>query len=214
MLVQDIMRRDVITVGPQERLPAVTHLLRQRGIRHVPVIDEDSLVGIISDRDLKGAMFSAASSRTGPALQSLLDHLTAADIMTTRSLVTIGPMFPVEEAARLMLAKHISALPVTQAGRLVGIVTDTDVLQMLSRALGVTEPSSRIDVVLGDDPRALSRVVQTVDGAGAVISSLITLASPTTKLREAVVRLATIDPGPAIAALDAQGYSVRESWRG
>jgi acetoin utilization protein AcuB len=213
MLVQDIIQRGVVVVSPETTLTRLMGLLQRRGIRHLPVADQGSLVGIISDRDLKGAIASAATSASGANLLSRLDHLTAAEIMT-RAVVTIAPMFPVEEAGRLMVTEKISALPVTEGGRLVGIVTDTDVLHLFVRAMGVTEPSSRIDVTLGEDAHALDRVVQAVEGAGGAISSIMTLKSPVTGLREAVIRLTTINPGPAIKALEAGGFAVRDSWRG
>jgi acetoin utilization protein AcuB len=213
MTVQDIMQRGVVTVSPESKLGELTSLLGRRGIRHLPVLDQGSLAGIISDRDLKGAMASLATTASPANLLSRLDHLTAADIMT-RAVMTIGPMVPAEEAARVMVAKKISALPVTEGTRLVGIVTDTDVLHLFVRAMGVTEPSSRVEVTLGEGAHALYRVVQTLEGVNAVISSIMTLKSPVTGLREAVIRVATINPGPAIKALKAQGFTVRESWRG
>ena len=212
MLVQDIMQRGVVVVSPETTLTRLTELLQRRGIRHLPVVDQGNLVGIISDRDLKGAIasFAATASESGAHVLSRLDHLTARDIMT-RAVITIAPMFPVEEAARVMVTKKISALPVTEGERLLGIVTDTDVLQLFIRAMGVTEPSSRIDVTLGEDAHALARVVQAVDGSGGAISSVMTLKSPVTGLTEAVIRLPTINPGPTIKALEAAGFAVRDS---
>lgn len=213
MLVQDVMQRGVVVVSPETRLSEAMRLLQRRGIRHLPVLDQGKLVGIISDRDLKGAMLSAVMNRNDAEIWAALDRLTGADVMM-RAVVTIAPMFPVEEAARLMVTKKISALPVTEDGRLIGIVTETDVLELFVRAMGVTEPSSRLDVVLGDDPHALDRAVQAVETSGAAISSIMTLRSPVTGMREAVIRVTTIDPGPAIRALEARGYEVRDSWRG
>jgi len=213
MLVQDVMQRGVVIVSPDSTLAEVTRLLQRRGIRHLPVLDKGRLVGIISDRDLKAAMLSATITTGGGGTAGMLDRLTAADVMQ-RAVVTIAPMFPVEEAARLMVTRKISALPVTEAERLVGIVTETDVLELFVRAMGVTEPSSRLDVTLGDEPHALARAVQAVEAAGIAISSVMTLRSPVTGRREAVIRVTTINPGPAIKALEAQGYAVRDSWRG
>jgi len=88
------------------------------------------------------------------------------------------------------------------------------VLHLFVRALGVTEPTSRIDVDLGGDAEALDRVVHAVTRAGGVISSIMTMTSPVTGLREAMIRLATINPGPAIKALESEGFTVRDSWRG
>jgi acetoin utilization protein AcuB len=213
MLVQDIMQRGVIIVSPKQKLPELMHLLRRRGVRHLPVMEEGSLVGIISDRDLKGAVASLVAGQGGSHSKSPSPELMASDVMT-RAVVTVAPMFSVEEAARLMVTKKISALPVTEGGRLVGIVTETDVLHLFIRALGVTEPSSRIDVTLGDDAHGLGRAIQIAEAAGMTISSVMTLKSPVTGLTEAVLRVTTINPGPAIKSLEAQGFSVRDSWRG
>ena len=183
----------------------------RRGFRHLPVVDGGKLVGIISDRDLKQSMTSAALATEGPARDRLLDELTAGQVMT-RAVVTIGPMFGVEEAARLMATRKISALPVTEEGRLVGIVTGTDVLHLFVRAMGVLDPSSRLDVILRDPVAGLGDVVLIVESTGSRIVSLMTLELPTGE-REVMLRLATIDPGPAVKALKAGGYMVRGAGR-
>jgi acetoin utilization protein AcuB len=212
MLVKDIMQADVVTVTPDTRLPQVLRLLQPRGFRHVPVTDRGALVGIISDRDLKQAMASLAGSGAGGvALESARERLTAAEIMV-RTVATIGPMFPAEEAARLMVTRKISALPVTEGDRLVGIVTETDVLQLFVRAMGVLEPSSRLDVIVREPAAGLGEVVRVVEGTGARISSVMTLQSPLGE-REVVLRVTTIDPGPAVRALEARGYVVRDAGR-
>ena len=213
MLVQDVMQRGVVVVGPDTKLSEASRLLQRRGIRHLPVLDQGSLVGIISDRDLKEATGSAAVNPGGAGPGAVPERLTAGDVMT-RAVVTIAPMFPVEEAARVMVTKKISALPVTEEGRLVGIVTETDVLDLFVKAMGVTEPSSRLDVTLGDEPHALDQVVQAVEASGVAISSIMTLRSPVTGMREAVIRVTTIAPGGAIRALETRGFVVRDSWRG
>jgi acetoin utilization protein AcuB len=210
MLVQDVMQRGVVAVDPDTTLSEVTRLLERRGIRHLPVLDQGKLIGIISDRDVKA---SGAARGAGAEPGAPSTRLVARDVMT-RAVMTIAPMFPVEEAARIMVTRKISALPVTEEDRLVGIVTETDVLALFVKAMGVTEPSSRLDVTLGDEPHALDRVVQAVESAGTAISSIVTLRSPVTGLREAVIRVSTIAPGPAIKALEARGFPVRDSWRG
>jgi acetoin utilization protein AcuB len=212
MLVRDIMQTHPVSATPETRLPHLLRLLQRRGFRHLPVLDGGNLVGIISDRDLKQSMISAASMTEGRERDRLLDALTAGQIMA-RAVVTIGPMFGVEEAARLMATRKISALPVTEGDRLVGIVTETDVLQLFVRAMGVLEPSSRVDVILRDQTAGLGDVVRAVEEAGSRISSVMTLAMPTGE-REVVLRLATINPGPAVKALEAKGYAVRDGDRG
>ena len=210
MLVQDVMQTELFTVTPETTFPEALRLTGQRGIRHLPVLDGDRLVGMVSDRDLKRAMASTATSLEAHELRYLLDHLRVRQFMTG-AVITIGPMFPIEDAARLMVLEKIGALPVTDGDRLVGLVTESDVLRLFVRALGAGEPSSRLDVVLGDRPHALAEVVQTVEAAGAEISSLVTLTGG--GLKEAVIRVRTINPRPVVWALEARGFTAREAWR-
>lgn len=200
MLVGDVMQTQLVTVAPDTPLSQAMALLGQRGIRHLPVVEGDRLVGIVSDRDLKRA-----------AALSALEDRPVSTIMT-RQVFTTAPSFPVEEAARVMAAEKISALPVTEAGSLVGIVTETDVLDLFVRALGAGEPSSRLDVELGEGESALADVVAAVERAGARIASIVTLATRQ-GLREAIIRVRTINPAPAVESLRAAGHAVRDGHR-
>jgi acetoin utilization protein AcuB len=211
MLVQDVMQTKLYTVTPETTLPEAVRLTGQRGVRHLPVLNGERLVGILSDRDLKQAMASPATSLEAHELRYLLDRLHVGEIMT-RSVITIGPMSPIEDAARLMMLEKIGALPVTDGDRLVGLVTETDVLRLFLRAMGAGEPSTRLDVVLGNRPHALAEAVQVVEAAGADISSIVTLASEG-GFKEVVFRVRTINPAPVIWALEARGFTAREAWR-
>jgi acetoin utilization protein AcuB len=195
MLVQHIMQSPPLSVTPATTLHEVRQLMRRRGIRHVLVVEGGRLAGIVSDRDLKNA---SAQGR--------------ADEIMTRELITVAPDAPVEEAGRLMVREKISALPVTLGGRLVGIVTETDVLRLFVTALGATEPSSRLDVRLGAERTALAEVVRLVESTGVRPTSVLTLTAPDGG-REVVLRIPTIDPGPVVRALAADGYSVETPWR-
>ncbi len=207
MLVKDIMQAHPVTATLETRLPDLARVLQRRGFRHVPIIDGGRLVGIVSDRDIKQSMISAASVTEGRERERLLDVLTAGQIMT-RTVVTVGPMFGVEDAARLMATRRISAVPVTEGDRLVGLLTETDVLQLFVRATGALEPSSRVDVILRDPSAGLGDIVLVVESTGIRIGSLMTLGLPSGE-REVSLSLTTIDPGPAVKALEAGGYAVR-----
>src|SRR5262249_46287323 len=108
--------------------------------------------------------------------------------------------------------RKISALPVTEGGRLVGIVTETDVIALLVRALGASEPSSRLEVVFSRSGSALAEIVRIVEEAGGAISSIVTLATQDGS-REAILRVPTIDPRRAVDALESHGYAVRSAHR-
>jgi acetoin utilization protein AcuB len=113
----------------------------------------------------------------------------------------------VEEAARLMVTERISALPVTEGGRLLGIVTETDILALFARSLGVLEPSSRIDVIVSDQAASLSDVMRAVERTGVRICSVMTL--ETADHRDVILRIAIVDPTPVVEALRAAGHTVR-----
>jgi acetoin utilization protein AcuB len=202
MLVHDIMQSPVTTVTPRTAAGEALRLLGTRGIRHLVVVEGDDVLGIVSDRDTK-------------QIAAQPERFTAwvVDDVMSGPAITVDPTTPVEEAARLMLSRRISALPVTQAGRLVGIVTETDVVRLFVRALGAGVPSSRLDVVIGPMPTALADIVATVQATGASVSSIVTLPNPE-GVREAVIRVATIDPRAAIAALSVKGYRVKTVYRG
>lgn len=212
MLVEQIMQSKLLTVSPGTTLSEAIRLMRERGVRHLPVVEHERLVGIISDRDLKRAMVSPATSLDIREVNALLARSPISEIMT-RTVMTVPPNAPVEDAARLLVRERISALPVTLAGRLIGIVTETDVLTLLVRALGAVEPSSRLDVTLPPTRSALAEVVRIVEETGMAISSLMTLVGRD-GTREVVVRVPTIDPRRAVHALEAEGYSVTTPWRG
>lgn len=211
MLVQDVMQTKLYTVTPETTLPEALRLTGQRGIRHLPVLDGERLVGILSDRDLKRAMASPATSLEAHELRYLLDGLRVGEIMT-RAVITIGPTSPIEDAARLMVLEKIGALPVTEGECLIGLVTETDVLRLFVRAMGAGEASTRLDVVLGNRPHALAEAVQAAEAAGADISSIVTLASEG-GFKKVVFRVQTINPAPVIWALGARGFTAREAWR-
>ena len=212
MLVEDVMQAAVITITPKTSLPEAMRLVRHRGIRHLPVVEDDRLVGIVSDRDLKQAMASPATALESHELRYLLDTLTVDEIMT-RAVVTVGRMFPIEDAARLMVTEKIIALPVTERGKLIGIVTETDVLELFVKGMGAGEPSSRIDVRLGQNSTALADLVHAVEDASVEICSIMTLGDRAGQ-KDVVIRVRSIDPRPAIANLRTRGYAVRDPRKG
>lgn len=208
MLVSDVMQGSLVTAAPRTTLSEAVRLMTDRRVRHLPVMDAGRLVGIVSDRDVKRVMASPATSLAANELNYLLDKLTVEQFMT-RAVITVTPGLPIEEAARIMLKERISALPVTEGGRVVGIVTETDVLELFVRALGAGEPSSRLDVILDDRRSGVAEVIRALEDAGVVVSSVTTLFKDR-RLKEAVVRVATIDARPAARAVRKRGFEVRE----
>jgi len=142
MQVRELMSRDVVTIGPSESgLDAVVRMQRARA-RHLPVVNREGLlVGVITDRDLRHLLFSP---RMLPALGStrvdvLLDGVHVAEIMST-DVVTTAPDASVADAAFTMCKEKVGSLPVLENGRVVGILTETDVLRHIVRADAACPP--------------------------------------------------------------------------
>jgi acetoin utilization protein AcuB len=134
--VRDRMSRRVTTVRPDIHLDVAAGLMRERKIRHLPVVDRAGrLVGIITARDLRQALFAPAVLEEQTDLAAILEGLSVADIMT-RGVISVRAAAPIREAARLMHERRLGALPVVEAGRLVGILTETDVLRAFQEMLG------------------------------------------------------------------------------
>ena len=133
--VRDWMQPSPATVGPETTVGAAAELMRARRIRHLPVVSADGrLAGIVTDRDLRQVIFDPAiQARLGEAARGL-DQLPVREVMTW-GVVSVRPGADLREAARLMHERRIGALPVTDGGRVVGILSETDVLRALDEAL-------------------------------------------------------------------------------
>ncbi len=134
MLVRDFMTPDPLTLSPQDNLRAAMELMKTHKLRRFPVVDQGKLVGIITDRDVRQAGASSAVMQERRYVEYLLDRILVSGIMTPNP-ITIGPDEPLENAANLILKHKIGGLPVVEDGRLVGIITETDLISALIRFL-------------------------------------------------------------------------------
>ena len=136
----------LVTAPPETPILDARQRMLERRIRHLLVTDPDGmLVGIVTDRDIRLNLPSQATSLSIWEINHLLTKLTVGEVMT-RSLITVGPERAAHEAAQLMLDHSIGALPVTQGGRLVGILTETDVMRAfvwLAGGTGAVGPGPR-----------------------------------------------------------------------
>lgn len=123
MRVKHWMTPRVISASPGEGVRRAWKLLHEHGIRHLPVVEEGRLVGIVTDRDIRQALPSRATELLG-----FLDRVTLREIMM-KHIVTVSPHLSIPEAARLLVEGRIGALPVVDGDRLVGILTETDALK-------------------------------------------------------------------------------------
>jgi acetoin utilization protein AcuB len=128
MRVRDLMTTSLVTVGPDTSIFDAKKTMAEQRIRHLLVTDESGLLGIVTDRDIRLNLPSPATSLSVWELNYLLAKLTVRDVMTKHP-ITVSPDQAARDAASVMVAQKIGALPVTAHGRLIGIVTETDVVK-------------------------------------------------------------------------------------
>ena len=136
MRVSDLMSQDVATVGVADSCQEAVARMVRRKIRHLPVVERDGrLVGVVTDRDLRHRLFEPRVMKEigTVSVDQILKTVPVKDIMST-PVVTVGPQDELETAARVMLEDKVGSLPVVENGRVVGIITETDLLRQIVRA--------------------------------------------------------------------------------
>lgn len=209
LLVEDSMAREVVTLRPDTTAEEALALSRRKRIRHFPVVEGGTLVGIVSDRDLR----SATPALGEPGRAAALKEILVSEVMSSEP-VTANPRDPIELAADVMREKQISCLPVVENGNLVGIVTSTDMMKALVYLVGANEPGSRMEISVPDRPGALAGVAGVFGMCDINIVSVAMGArtkSPSgddAYERLAVFRADTINPDEVVGHLENAGYRV------
>jgi CBS domain-containing membrane protein len=126
--VKDIMAKEVSTLGRNDTLDLADNVMTLDRIRHLPILDEGRVVGVVSQRDLFRSALAAALGYGEKAQKTLLRTIRVKEVMNEPA-ITVSPEATVKEAARLMIENKIGCLPVVEGHALVGIVTETDILR-------------------------------------------------------------------------------------
>ena len=173
MYVSDWMTKKVIILYPDDYLSDAIAMMREHDIRHLPVMKNDKLKGILSDRDIKEFSPSKATSLDIYELHYLLAKTKVSQVMKQK-VITTAPDTPVEEAAMILLDKSIGCLPVIDQGRLVGIITDKDIFRSLVDITGVRHGGNRICVTIEDRPGSIKEVADIVRKHNFRIQGILT----------------------------------------
>ena len=140
MQVNELMETDVVTVGRNDDLRVVDDIMAERHIRHIPVVEEGAVVGLVTQRDVFKARMSATMG-FGEKSQRAFLHTVAVKEIMAHPVTSIPPETSVTEAIDLIIDKGIGCLPVVQDGQLIGIITKTNLLRQL-RTLSATQTES------------------------------------------------------------------------
>ncbi len=174
MPVQDWMSKDLITIDEDASIMKASKLMKQNGIRHLPILRKGRLVGIVSDRELKEATPSKATTLDIHEMYHLLDQIKVKSLMP-KQLFTITPAETVEKAAAVMLKRNISALPVVEPhGALQGIITKGDVFKAFVAVSGIKTAALAMGFDLPDQPGAIKGVTDVIRSYGGRIVSILT----------------------------------------
>lgn len=173
MLVKNWMKTDVPTIGYEESMAQAIKKMKTSGVQLLPVMKRGDLVGVVTDRDLKRASASDATSLEIHELLYILDSITVARIMTG-SPYTVFPDNTLEEAALLMLHQRISGLPVTdREGVLLGTIMQTDLFRAFVSLTGIEKKGIQFAMEVKNQPGAIQDMETVIRNYGGRIISIL-----------------------------------------
>ena len=210
MDVKSRMKIQPITIGPDATFYEAENLIRSQGIRHLPVVDEKThLLGLVTEGDIRKVGPSEASTLSIQEMHYLLGKLKVKGFMTPLDkLVTVGPDAIVERAVQLLFEHKIGCLPVLENRKLLGIITETDILDLFVDIVGLNVQGTRITVALQDEPGQMFGILQVINRYDVNIISIVSPARAVEGRRLAVIRLKTQNVEPILKELKELGYEV------
>ena len=191
MIIERRLTKNPVTINPEASVVEASELMKKEKVHRLPVLDRDkNLIGVISEKDILFATPSPASSLSIHEMAYLLSKLTVRKLMT-KNPVTINRTTTVEEAARLMVDQDLSCLPVVEDGKLVGIVSKSDMFKILLELFGARHFGIRLSFLVDDKPGTIAAVSRVISDAGYDIISFGTFMGT--------------DPSNAICTIKVQG---------
>jgi acetoin utilization protein AcuB len=176
------------------------------------VLDEDGkLVGIVTEKSLVYASPTSSTTLSVFEVDYILSRTKIGQVIHGE-VITVGPDLPIEEAARVMIDSRIGCLPVMDDGKLIGIISDTDIFRVFVEGLGGGHPSVRITVLIPEEVGSLAHVTSRVAALGGNIYSLGIFWDEQRKDRVTAFRLEGVDRETVLQALAAEGIQVVNVW--
>lgn len=201
MLVKERMTPNPATVTEDTTLPEALRLMRERKVRRFPVLDKaGQLVGMISEKDLLYASPSPATTLSVFEVNYLIAQIKIGQLMS-RELVTVDDDCPLEEAARVMVDRKISGLPVLREGKLVGIITETDLFKIFLELLGARERGLRLTLLVANRKGMLAKLTGAIATLGGDIVALGTFAGETADKGLLTIKVRDVDRQALLDAL-------------
>lgn len=207
MRIRDVMSTNVVAVDEKTSIHDARKIMEAHKIRRLPVMKNGKLIGLITERMLLEASPSPATDLSIHELQYLLAKMTVKDIMVKKPF-TISPDMPPEEAMQLGQEMGYGGFPVVEGGRVVGIVTESDIVRLMTRVLGVSKRGKRITIKASSGFGNMQKIMETLDKNKTVLLSLMSLKEPEEEERLIVLRLDSENAEPIAKELRASGFNV------
>jgi acetoin utilization protein AcuB len=174
MLVRDWMTKAVVTLEAGDSMQDAGRLMKENNVRMLPVMDKGRLVGVVTDRDLKRASASDATTLEIHELLYLVSKIQIKDIMS-KNVVTVPVDFTIEETAEILLENRISGVPVVDhQGRLAGVITQTDIFKVILSLTGIKKRGVLFAFCLQDRSGSIKAVADIIRGFGGRMASILT----------------------------------------
>jgi len=209
MLIGERMSHPVITIPPDMPIMNALSLLRRERIRRTPVVKAGALVGIVSDHDLLNASPSQATSLSIWEMNYLLTKITVSDVMA-KDVITVDINTPIEEAARIMADNKIGGLPVTREGKLVGIITETDIFKLFLELLGARDAGVRVTALIPEKTGVLAKLSQAITENGGNFVAFGIFAGDDTTNREVTFKVSGIDEATVRSVIQPHVESIKD----
>lgn len=209
MYAHDYMTKTIVTAAPDDLVVDVQKMMQQQGVRHVPVLEEGRLVGIVSRNSLRDAAPSKATDLSMHEIHFLLSKMKIKDVMKT-DVVTCGPDDHVEDIAKVMQTKRIGAVPVVDKGKLLGILNNDDMFRILMKILGMDSPGWRITLEMGRGKgEQLVDIVKAVKSRGKFIKSFLSIESPHPGRQTVILHLDSSEMSEVVEELKKLGFEIQ-----
>ena len=161
MPVKDFMTKKVVYVSPDTTVAHAADMMRDQGLRLLPVIENDKLVGLVTEGTMAEASPSKATSLSIYEMNYLLNKTKIRDVMI-KNVVTVSQYARLEDAIYLMMKHHVGVLPVVDNEQVYGIITDKDVFKAFLEVAGYGEEGVRVEILTDDTVGILAKVVDTI----------------------------------------------------
>lgn len=196
MKIKSLMIPDPITIKENASIEEAIEVMKSNSIRHLPVVEKENMLkGFVTLADLKQGL-----------IPSLVAGVSLIDLMI-KEPITVGPDDDVEIGAQLIYKHKIGGMPVVKEGKLVGIITETDILRAFIDMMGILTASSRIDVVIGGEPGSMKKALQIIqDNGGDIIN--VGMTAEQTRKKTYYFRLSPCEIDIIKNALEKEGFEV------